>query len=190
MVPRAFLFFRALQVFHRPLSTRSQPPRLSSPGNPGGTAGASPQSRGRSGSGQSQCPSIQCSQPSPPGNGGQAHVPRPDGHAWGCTKYQESAIVIVSSILRGGARTQKTRRISGAPNRLHIWKDYYLGWTGFKNPAKGSASPHLWPGQNFVNKDIEGRLETLKEAQSCRRGSRRVGWQIKGTEQEGGCGVH
>lgn len=32
--------------------------------------------------------------------------------------------------------------------------------------AKDSASAHPSLGQNFVNKDTEGRLETLREAQS------------------------
>ena len=45
------------------------------------------------------------------------------------------------------------------------------------------------PGKNFVNKNIKGRLETWREAQSYREDSRDVGWQNSRTEQGLGCGV-
>lgn len=45
------------------------------------------------------------------------------------------------------------------------------------------------PGQNFVNKNIKGRLETWREAQSYREDSKDVGWQNPRTEQGLGCGV-
>lgn len=85
-------------MFYRPLSTRSQPQGAQYTWQPWGNSGDRSAEPGPVLALVSLSAHLY-STPSPVllGMERQAHVPMPGGHAWGSTKYQESAVVIASS---------------------------------------------------------------------------------------------
>ena len=83
----------------------------------------------------------------------------------------------------------------GRCNDVHQWgsqltaEGLFLSLGRVKSEYEGFCLCTSMPGQNFVNKNVKGRLETWREAQSYREESRDVRCRIKGTEQGLGCGV-
>lgn len=103
-------------------------------------------------------------------------MPVRGSHALRYANYQEreSAAVIVSSVRGGRCWGLKNKRIR---ENFTILKDYYLSWMESKMLLR-ILPLHILDLARILS---EGRLETLEE-HSYGRGSKDVGWQIKGTE--------